>query len=64
MKNIELKSGKNITISTPNGKIVIGVSDRYNEEPETYLYFDSLNGGNDVQTINLKDLIKTYRVAQ
>lgn len=61
MKNVELKPGRagNISIQTPNGKVIVGCDQPYNGDVETYLYFtDPL--GCATKTVNLKDLIVAY----
>jgi hypothetical protein len=59
VKNIDLKTGRNIRIVTPNGCIVIGVDTPYNADPETYVYFTD-HKRHASKTENLTDLLKVH----
>lgn len=56
MKNITLKAGQNLTVNTPSGKIVVGITNPYNGQPETVIYFSRDGGADTTKTVTIARL--------
>ncbi len=62
MKNITLKAGQNLTVTTPNGQVVIGITNPYhnNSQPNALIYFTRDGGAEKTKVASIADVFSLF----